>query len=82
MKSRDGKGRFTKNREENYLFLAIPSLNTVISFIVICFFFIPWLVIISRFHPLERLEFLLTKAMGINAGNEESDPPKKNGLFY
>ena len=82
MKARDNKGRFIKNNDENYIQLSIPSLKSIIVFSLIFLIFFPWLLIISKFHPLEKIENIFENIMGINSGNEESEAPKKNGLFY
>ena len=82
MKARDNNGRFIKNNDENYIQLSIPSLKSIIVFSLIFLIFFPWLLIISKFHPLEKIENIFENIMGINSGNEESEAPKKNGLFY
>ena len=82
MKARDNKGRFIKNNDENYIQLSIPSLKSIIVFSLIFLIFFPWLLIISKFHPLEKIENIFENIMGINSANEESEASKKNGLFY
>ena len=81
MKARDNKGRFTKN-EENCIQLTIPSLKSVIAFALIFVILFPWLIIITKFHPLKKIEIMFEKIMGINLEQEETDVPKKNILFY
>ena len=81
MNTRDNKGRFTKKEEENCLKLAIPSLKTILSLTFIVFIFMPWIIIISKFHPFDRIEFIFEQIMGLNNA-DESDTPKNNGLFY
>ena len=81
MNTRDSKGRFTKKEEENYLKLTIPSLKTIFSITFLIIMFMPWIIIVSRFHPFDRIEFIFEHIMGLSTA-EETDTPKKNGLFY
>ena len=76
MNTRDSKGRFAKKEDENYLHLAIPSLKTFLSLFFITLVFMPWIIIISKLHPFDRMEFLFAKIFGYNA-SEESESPKK-----
>ena len=41
----------------------------------------PWIIIVSKFHPFDRVELIFEQIMGLTTA-EESDTPKKNGLFY
>jgi len=81
MNTRDSKGRFAKKEDENDLRLVIPSLKTILSLTLIIFILMPWIIIISKLHPFDRIEFIFEQIMGLNTA-EESDTPKKNGLFY
>ena len=80
MKARDNKGRFTKN-EENCIQLTIPSLKSLILFTLIFLILFPWIIIIAKLHPLETIEIMFEKVMGINTAQEESDTPKKMVYF-
>ena len=80
MSTRDNKGRFSKKEEENYLKLVIPSIKTVLTLIFIVFIIMPWIIIISKFHPFDRIELLFERIMGIN-GAEESESPKKKWII-
>ena len=81
MNTRDSKGRFAKKEDENDLRLTIPSLKTILSLSLIIFIFMPWIIIVSKFHPFDRVELIFEQIMGINTA-EESDTPKKNELFH
>ena len=70
MNTRDNKGRFAKKEEENYLRLAIPSLKTIFSITFIVFIFIPWMIIISKFHPFDRIELIFQQIIGLNSAEE------------
>ena len=40
----------------------------------------PWIIIVSKFHPFDRVELIFEQIMGINTA-EESDTPKKMDYF-
>lgn len=76
---RDGKGRFTKFKNEGCkMSLVLPSLKTLAYWIFIFVIFLPWMVIASKFHLLNRLFNFMDELMLKN----DEDVPKKNGLFY
>lgn len=76
---RDGKGRFTKFKNEGCkMSFVLPSLKTLAYWIFIFVIFLPWMVIASKFHLLNRLFNFMDELMLKN----DEDAPKKNGLFY
>ena len=82
MKARDNKGRFTKSTDENYIQLSIPSLKSVVIVTLALVILLPRLIILSKFHPIKKIGIVFVKINGIHAEPEESEVPKKNGLFY
>ena len=58
--------------------LCEPSLKTLAYWIFIFVIFLPWMVIASKFHLLNRLFNFMDELMLKN----DEDVPKKNGLFY
>ena len=75
MSTRDSKGRFSKG---DYLRFSIPSVKTLLSVCLLFLILMPWMVIISRFQPFEKLNLIFETIMGINKTFEESETPIKN----
>ncbi len=79
---RDQKGRFTSETEDNkgYKFtLTFPSIKSLIFWVFIIIFALPWAIIFERSNILQKL---LNFFDNILVQREESETSKKNGLFY
>ena len=79
---RDKKGRFTSETEDNkgYKFtLTFPSIKSLIFWVFIIIFALPWAIIFERSNILQKL---LNFFDNILVQREESETSKKNGLFY
>ena len=59
----------------------IPSLKSIIAFTLIFVILFTWLIIITKFHPLKKIEIMFEKIMSIIIEQEKIEHQKKNGLF-
>ena len=82
MKARDQNGRYIKkNKEDSQLTLIFPPIKSTLYWILILIIFLPWLIILSKFDLLEKLNALFE---GLISGkySEPTETGKKNGIFY
>ena len=78
MKTRDSKGRFSKQNVDEGLVLIFPTIRTILYWIVLIFIFLPWL-IITKFNLVEKISTIF---ISIFKDAENTEQIKKNGLFY
>ena len=81
---RDSKGRFTKensgdNNKGYKLSLNLPSFYSLIYLVFIFIIIILWAIILERSNTLKKIFDLFDHIL---VPQEESDNPKKNGIFY
>ena len=79
---RDEKGRFTKNENDSkgYRFsLTFPSLTTLIYWIFIGVVILPWAIILERCNILKKISDLFDSLFALK---DDTETPKKNGIFY
>ena len=78
---RDSKGRFTKGAEEGLkISVNVPTLTSIIYFILLLFIFMPWISVVCSLEILKKLLSLFDNLLKMTA-NEEKEIQKKNGLF-
>ena len=83
MKTRDSKGRFSKQETNGGLILAFPALSSILYWIILFLIFLPWLIILSKLSLLEKITILFDSIFkDIERPEPEPEPNKKNGLFY
>ena len=79
---RDNKGRYAKVTNDGYNFnFYVPSIKTLIYWILFIIIIFPWIVIGSKFELLKKLFGLFEKIL-LSTTDEVGETPKKNGLFY
>ena len=79
---RDEKGRFTKDEDDSkgYKFrLTFPSLTTLIYWIFIGVVILPWAIILERCNALKKISDLFDSLFALK---DDTETPKKNGIFY
>ena len=47
MKTRDSKGRYSKQNVEGGLVLTVPNISTILYWIILAFIILPWFIIIT-----------------------------------
>ena len=78
---RDSEGGFTKGAEEGLkISVNVPTLTSIIYFILLLFIFMPWISVVCRLEILKKLLSLFDNLFMMKA-DEEKETPKKNGLF-
>ena len=55
MKTRDSKGRYSKQNVEGGLVLTVPNISTILYWIILAFIILPWFIIITKFNLIERI---------------------------
>ena len=80
---RDKKGRFTKDEgdddERFNLCVTLPSLKTILFFLISLIILLPWTVIFSRQKIFKKIFDFLELIM--SKGEEEGETPKKMDYF-
>ena len=79
MKSRDSKGRFSKQAGNEGLVLTLPTIQTILYYLVLIFIFLPWLIIVTKFNLFEKISSIFDS---IFKDTENTEQNKKNGIFY
>ena len=81
MKTRDSKGRYSKQNVEGGLVLTVPNISTILYWIILAFIFLPWFIIITKFNLIERISTIFDSLFK-DSEPEGAKQNKKNGLFY
>lgn len=79
MKSRDSKGRFSKQIDNEGLVLTLPTIQTILYWLVLSFIFLPWLIVLTKFNLFEKISAIFDS---IFKDAENTEQNKKNGIFY
>lgn len=78
---RDSKGRFTKGPEEGLkITMHVPTLATIIYWILLLIIFMPWISVVCRLEILKRILSFFDDLL-LMTTSEENETPKKNGFF-
>ena len=79
---RDRNGRFSKASNEGLdISLNIPSLKSIIYWIILMALLMPWIIIVLRLDAFGIIINKFEELMTVNL-NERPEQSKKNGLFY
>lgn len=79
---RDKNGRFAKAENEGiYIDLSLITIKRVIGWVLILIVLLPWLTIISKFNLVKKI-FDFIQSLMEYPKKEDSETPKKNGIFY
>ena len=81
MKTRDSKGRYSKQNIDEELVLKFPNVSTILYWIILAFIFLPWLIILTKFNLMERISTVFDSLFK-DSETESAEANKKNGLFY
>ena len=81
MKTRDSKGRYSKQNVEGGLVLTVPNISTILYWIILAFIILPWFIIITKFNLIERISTIFDSLFK-DSEPEGAEQNKKNGLFY
>ena len=81
MKTKDSKGRYSKQNVEGGLVLTVPNISTILYWIILAFIFLPWFIIITKFNLIERISTIFDSLFK-DSEPEKGEQNKKNGLFY
>ena len=75
---RDRNGRFSKASDEGLnVSFNIPSLKTIIYWIVFIVFLMPWIIIVQRSDAFGTLFNIFEDLMGVNSNDSTEQPKKK-----
>ena len=55
MKTRDSKGRYSKQNIDEGLVLKFSNVSTILYWIILDFIFLPWLIILTKFNLIEKI---------------------------
>ena len=79
---RDKNGRFLKNENDGILIdLRFITIQRIIKWTIIIGILLPWITIISKFNPIEKILKLIEYLMQ-GTKKEDLEQGKKNGIFY
>ena len=79
---RDKKGRFQKIEKDGiYIVLRKFTFRRIICWILAFIIFLPWILIASRFDIIGLINGIIESLMN-GAKKDDSEPTKKNGIFY
>ena len=79
---RDKNGRFLKNENDGILIdLRFITIQRIIKWTIIIGILLPWITIISKFNPIEKILKLIEYLMQ-GPKKEDLEQGKKNGIFY
>ena len=81
MKTRDSKGRYSKQNVEGGLVLTVPNISTILYWIILAFIILPWFMIITKFNLIERISTIFDSLFK-DSEPERAEQNKKNDLFY
>ena len=81
MKTRDSKGRYSKQNVEGGLVLTVPNISTILYWIILAFIILPWFIIITKFNLIERISTIFDSLFK-DSEPERAEQNKKNDLFY
>ena len=79
---RDKNARFLKNENDGILIdLRFITIQRIIKWTIIIGILLPWITIISKFNPIEKI-FKLIEYLMQGPKKEDLEQGKKNGIFY
>ena len=79
---RDKNGRFLKNENDGILIdLRFITIQRIIKWTIIIGILLPWITIISKFNPIEKIFYFIEYLME-GPKKENLKQGKKNGIFY
>ena len=76
---RDKNGKFIKKEEGVNLSIYLPSVKTMICWILFFILMLPWMEIISKLKIFQKIFDLIESIMLIE--KDAGETPKRNGLF-
>ena len=78
---RDKNGRFLKAENGIVIYLGFITIQRIIKLTIIIGVLLPWITIISKFNPIEKI-FNFIQYLMEGPKKEDLEQGKKNGIFY